>query len=121
MARAGGGRIFTGRRLHLFAVLLLVAVSALWLAVIMRAGEDAAEAEGRMVMVLFPPGAGLKEVFLATERAGGTIVGDTWLSNVWILHSERSGYPARLRAAGAWLVIDTAPFGQLTVPTCGGV
>ncbi|MCP4327870.1 MAG: hypothetical protein GY791_05465 [Alphaproteobacteria bacterium] len=121
---AGRGKSgLPGRRFHLLALGLLLAVVAGWLALMLIAARDAELSGERsgMVTTVFPVGASLKEAFLATDRAGGSIVAGTWFPNIWVLYSDQPGYAGRLRAAGAILVFDSAPFQSMTIPTCGGV
>ncbi len=114
---------FAGRRLHVFAGGLFVAVLIGWAVLMAIAARDADLGADRagMVTAIFPPGTTIRDVFLATDRAGGSIVADTWFPNIWVLHSEAPGYAGRLREGGAILVLDTAPFQSMTIPTCGGV
>ena len=110
-------------RIHLLAASVLAVAIAVWIALMLvatRDAERAAEGAG-LVTVLFPLGTTIKDVFLATDRAGGSIVSDTWFPNVWVLHSAHAGYAGRLRDSGALLVVDAAPFRSITIPTCGGV
>lgn len=119
--RDTAGRTWGGG--HRLALGLLLAVVAVWGGVLFVALRDAAEAAAasQTVTAVFAPGAGIKDAFMATAAAGGSIVSDTWLPNVWILHSEQTGYAMRLREAGALVVLDLSPFSSLTAPTCGGV
>ena len=82
---------------------------------------DLAPDRFRLVTAVFPFDTGIKDVYLATGEAGGSIVADTWLPNVWVLHSDEPGYAGRLRGAGAIVVVDVALFQQMTIPNCGGV
>jgi hypothetical protein len=87
------------------------------------AARDAELTDNRagMVTAVFPFRTSIKDVFLALDRAGGSIVADTWFPNVWVLYSETPGYARRLREGGALLVLDVAPFQTMTIPSCGGV
>jgi len=110
-------------RWHLLATILFVAVVAVWAVLFLTAARDGAVGPGHsgMVTAVFGPGTTIRDVFLALEQAGGAIVAESWLPNIWVVHSGEPGFVDRLQAAGAWLVLDTSPFESLTVPTCGGV
>ena len=116
-------RFWRGGRFHLFAAGLFIAIVTGWVALMALATRDSElpdESSG-MVTVVFPWGSTIRDVFLTAEKAGGSIVGDTFVPNVWVMHSDAPGYAARLRAAGVLFVLDVSPFKGLRVPTCGGV
>ena len=114
---------YSGRKLHIFAGGLLVAVLIAWavLMFLVVRDTDPGSTHAGMVTAVFPIGSTVRDVFMATGTAGGSIVADTWFPNVWVLYSEVPGYPDRLRDEGIILVLDTALFQSMTIPTCGGV
>jgi hypothetical protein len=55
---------------------------------------------------VFPPGTDRPAAVAAVVGAGGLIVREGGWGTVLVAHSNEGGFAARLRRAGAWLVVD---------------
>jgi hypothetical protein len=69
---------------------------------------------GGVLLVVSAPDAGAREALI--RRAGGRPVGPAQARLAGFATSERAGFADRLRAAGAWLVLDAGRLASL----CGG-
>jgi len=87
---------------------------SLWPAGLLLAGSLAATlalhlappAAAGMVAAYFPPGATSAETVLRIAAADGRLVTAGGVPGMWIVQSDRAGFPARLYEAGAWFVFD---------------
>jgi hypothetical protein len=91
-----------GRSAWLPAILLLVAsfLGTAWL------GLRPDSAAGAPVAAVFPPWWGGERVFAASVSTGGAIVREGAWANILVLISADTDLPRRLRAAGAWLLLN---------------
>ncbi|HYH21194.1 MAG TPA: hypothetical protein VD995_21510 [Azospirillum sp.] len=87
---------------------------SLWPAGLLLAGSLAAlialrlappEAAG-IVAAYFPPTLDTADTVRRIADADGRLVTAGGVSGMWLVQSERSGFPERLYRAGAWLVFD---------------
>jgi hypothetical protein len=67
-------------------------------------------ADPRLVAAVFPPWWSAEAV-MAAAAAAGDVVGPGGVSFVIVVRSDATDLPERIRAAGAVLVVDRAPFG----------
>lgn len=88
---------------RLFAGALCLAVASVLALVPVLGPRD--EASGALAGV-FPPGHGTMAAYAAVAAAGGTPIRATGGGLVWVARSAEPGFAGRLRAAGAWLVLD---------------
>lgn len=91
------------RRLALacgFALLLLVSALPL-----LAVADQPGAARGTLAAI-FPPSLDRADSLAATVSAGGLVVREGGWGSVVIAHSDEAGFAARLRRAGAWLVLD---------------
>jgi hypothetical protein len=63
-------------------------------------------ADGRFVAAVFPPWWDVARSTDAVIAADGAILGLGGLSSIIVARSDRADFPARLRAAGALLLLD---------------
>lgn len=83
--------------------LLLAALTALALPFLRLPAESGA------VAAYLGPSVGLREAVATADTAGGRVIRAAGVSGLYILRPARdaeTGFHARLRAAGAWLLID---------------
>ena len=66
-------------------------------------------------LALFSPGLSHEDAFAAVARAGGNIVSGAPLPFALIVQSNDPNFFARLRKAGAWLLLDATGRGGCTV------
>ncbi|MEH3146369.1 MAG: hypothetical protein PGN34_13695 [Methylobacterium frigidaeris] len=66
------------------------------------------------VVVIGAPGRTPHEMADLVARAGGSLVASAGHDNVLVATSDRPGFPLRLYAAGAWLVLAPG-----MIPGCG--
>lgn len=78
------------------------------------------EAGGRL-LVVFPWRYTAPASFAAAAGTGSAIAREMWLSNMLIVQDGRPGLAARLRAAGAVAVYESAPFEGFVLPGCTGL
>jgi len=88
---------------RLFAGALGLAVASVLALVPVLGPRD--EASGALA-AMFPPGHDTMAVYAAVAAAGGTPIRATGGGLVWVARSAEPGFAGRLRAAGAWLVLD---------------
>lgn len=60
----------------------------------------------RFVAVVVSPWAGPERTIEVVAKAGGALVAPARVGWIVIAHSPHLNFPARLRQAGAWLVLD---------------
>lgn len=128
-ARSDAGRgapgvapvVGSGRGRSGAALALMLAVIALWLAVvvmIVRAAALAPDDAGK-VFVIFSPGAAPAEAFAAIVAAGGAPIRPALGSWAWIAHADQAGFVGRLEAGGALAAFRGAPAGVSLVGCLG--
>ena len=84
------------------ALTLLAASLGAMGAVTMVPGDD----EAAPVAVVFPVWWGTDRSLSATLEAGGVVVREGGLSSLLVAQSSEPGFRRKLRAAGAWLLLD---------------
>lgn len=84
------------------AILLLLAGSTL---PVFAAADLPGESSGTLAAV-FAPGTDRAEALAAVAAADGLVVRAGGWGSVLVARSEEAGFAARLRRAGAWLVVD---------------
>ncbi|MCP5419059.1 MAG: hypothetical protein H6970_01020 [Gammaproteobacteria bacterium] len=105
---------------HRHAALLLLAVLAAWSLLLglalwqLRLNDE----QAGKVVVLFPPAWDAQTHFERTLRAGGLVVGQAPLANLWVVYSEQAGFVGRLKDQGAWIAFQPAPFAIVTLGGC---
>ena len=87
----------------------LVATLVLWCATVVSvpwllASPDIAS--GALTAV-FSPASSDAEMLLAVARAGGRVLRAGRFDNILVVYDEGAGFSGRLKAAGAWTVLDT--------------
>lgn len=108
------GRRQTTRRVgagKLFAVLAFMVVLT-WAPGLLLAMQKTvlADDDSGFVAVMFSPALADHAVFAKTLRAGGSLIRQTWLPNLWVVHSSQANFVARLKTQGAWFATDPAIF-----------
>jgi hypothetical protein len=93
----------------------LVAVSLVPLA----AAGDLPDSRSGTVAAVFGPLAAPADTVRAVAGTGGRIVGAGGWANVILVTASEPGFAGRLRAAGAWLVLDPGGFAGCTPRTSG--
>lgn len=63
---------------------------------------------GRPVLVIAPPGSGATRILDLVGRADGRILRGAGLTWMAVAVSEHPDFPQRLRAAGAWAVVNAS-------------
>lgn len=81
---------------------LLLAVSLAALVALRLAPPEAAG----IVAAYFPPTLDAADAVRRIAAADGRLVTAGGLSGMWLVQSERTGFPERLYRAGAWFVFD---------------
>lgn len=61
---------------------------------------------GPFIAVVMPPGTSAEATAAAIARAGGTLVAPARVGWIVIARSESGDFAARLRMAGAWLLLN---------------
>jgi hypothetical protein len=95
------GRAPLARRTHAIVAANAAVIGAVLLATV-------AVPAGPFVAVVMPPWSDGSAALSAVARADGTLVAPAGRPWIVIAHGQHSGFPARLRRAGAWLVINHA-------------
>lgn len=98
------------------AVLLLLAVSTL---PVFAAADLPGETSGTLAAV-FAPGTDRAEALAAVTAADGLVVRAGGWGAVLVARSEDAGFAARLRRAGAWLVVDPRSAAGCLIAPAGG-
>ncbi len=109
-------------RPHRLALLALLAVLAAWGAMFAAAvrAADLPDAASGLVAVVFPPGITAEDGFARVLAAGGAPVRRTVPGGAALLaFAEAPGFAARLRDAGALLVLGDFPFGPVLAGCAG--
>lgn len=102
---------------HRLALFIAAGVLVLWLAgmaAALRVLAPPNEASGRL-LAIFPPEYEERQAMEAIVRAGGRTFGQTWFLLGWAVLGEDPGFAGRLRAHGAFVLIDLP-----LVPTLAG-
>jgi hypothetical protein len=73
-------------------------------------GASATVPTGRFVAVVMPPWAGSGAGIAAVAEAGGAPVAQGRVDWIVIARAEEAGFAARVRHAGAWLVLNHQVF-----------
>lgn len=89
-------------RVALWVAVGCILISLLPLAVLTHAGD---ERQGTLA-VIFAPTIRADRAFAAVVDAGGRPIRQGWSANFMIAADNSVGFAGRLRAQGAWLVID---------------
>jgi hypothetical protein len=90
---------------------LLVAVLVLCCSVLALAALQAQPRDGDDVAAIFPPWIDGSEAIGRIGAAGGALVRTGITESILVVHGEGADFAARLRQAGAWLVVDPVAFG----------
>lgn len=67
------------------------------------------------VAAVFPPWLTRDQAFAAVVAAGGVVVRQGIVGTILVVHGDDPGVIGRLRAAGAWAVVDPVAFGGCLV------
>lgn len=92
-----------------------VAVLAIMVSTFLLAGLQAHPRNGQDVAVVFPPWIDSGNAIGRVARAGGAIVRLGIVDTILVVHGEGGDFASRLRASGAWLVVDPVAFGGCLV------
>lgn len=87
--------------------LLLLLLAITWLpglAIALTLAQADDQTSGPLVVV-FSPFEPEHKHFRRLQRAGGSLIDQTWLTNTWVVHSQQTGFASRLHTHGAWLTL----------------
>lgn len=107
---------------HRWAIGFLAAILGVWavaMVLLLRQADLPDEASGT-VFVVFESGSSDIERLTLLARADGVVIGQTSLPNIWVVHSEESGFAGRLRRAGASAVFREIDMSNVSVNGCFG-
>jgi hypothetical protein len=90
----------------LLAAVLMIVVSALTMAAL-----EASPRNGQDVAAIFPPWIDSGQAIERIAQAGGAVVRLGATDTILVVHSDSTDFPEKLRAQGAWLVVDPVAFG----------
>ena len=122
----GGALGTSGRsagRHHLLALGLVLGLVAAWicaLAVTVQAIGTRPDRTGALLAV-FPRSLDETQILARVSRAEGSLVGSTWLANVWHVYGDSQNFAAALHGQGATLVLPPLPFAVFGVGGCFGM
>ena len=87
----------------------LLVTLVLWIATMLAAPWILAtpDAAAGALTAVFKPGSADREMMVAIAQAGGRVVRAGRFHNVLVVYDDAPGFSGRLKAAGAWTVLDT--------------
>jgi hypothetical protein len=100
--------------------LALLAIWAVTVAITLLAIGTRPERSGALLAV-FPLAVGEAAILASVSRAEGSLVGPTWLPNVWHVYGEAPRFAGALRDQGASLVLPPLPAAIFRNGACFGM
>ena len=110
-------------RQHLLAAGLVLALVGAWIAALAITVHEIGTRPDRSgaLLAVFPRSLDETQILARVSRAEGSLVGGTWLANVWHVYGQSQEFAAALHAQGASLVLPPLPFDVFGVGGCFGM
>lgn len=123
MGRAAGATQGGWRGQHGLAAGLALGLLAIWALAVAAALHAVGTRPDRTgaLLAVFPPAANESGILASVSRAQGSLVGATWLPNVWHVYGEAPGFAGALHEQGASLVLPPLPAAVFGNGACFGM